>query len=124
MNWVILNGEMGDLVLLANKCMIVILQGMDTIEIRIDETINTNLMKLMKYFNVWKGKLGSVEEAFNDMSGSSMVMELACVMRETKIQLLIEQHAKKKGMTYPSPMALGKLSRRMSLGYSYASCGD
>jgi hypothetical protein len=115
---------MGDLVLLANKCMIVILQGMDTIEIRIDETINTNIMKLMKYFNVWKGKLGSVEEAFNDVSGSSMVMELACVMRETKIQLLIEQHAKKKGMTYHSPMVLGKHSRRMSLGYSYASCGD
>jgi hypothetical protein len=115
---------MEDLVLRANKCIIV-LQGMDTIEIRIDETINTNIMKLMKYFNIWKVQLDSVEEAESGSAGSSMVTELVCMMRETKIKLLIEQLGlKHNGREYHLPTVLGHIKRAMPTSYSYASCGD
>ena len=60
---------------------------MNTIEIRIDETINTNIIKLMKYFNTWRARAGD-ETLF--MDNASMVTGLVSMMRQSKAQMLAD----------------------------------
>jgi len=60
---------------------------MNTIEIRIDESINTNIIKLMKYFNTWRARAGD-ETLF--MDNASMVTGLVSMMRQSKAQMLAD----------------------------------
>lgn len=86
---------------------------MNTIEIRIDETINTNIIKLMKYFNTWRARAGG-ETLF--MDNASMVTGLVSLMRQSKAQMLADN-----AELQPS---LQRLNRVTIASQSVVSFGD
>jgi len=101
---------------------------MNTIEIRIDETINTDIIKLMKYFTTWSKVLTTSEKSdtIKQMPESNLVTELVRLMRETKVKMIIDQLEQKTGEKYKSPtiLRLGKIPKHSPESYSYISCGD
>ena len=101
---------------------------MNTIEIRIDETINTDIIKLMKYFTTWSKVLTTSEKSdtIKLMPESNLVTELVRLMRETKVKMIIDQLEQKTGEKYKSPtiLRLGKIPKHSPESYSYISCGD
>lgn len=61
---------------------------MNTIEIRIDETINTTIMMLMKCFNIWRGLH---EDDNQSREPLPMVVELISMMRKSKAKMLADR---------------------------------